>query len=781
MSESSEPGGALGRKVVYIHGIGRQRPAPELKVAYDTALFGRDVGELTRLAYWSDLRYTADDGADAAAASAFEFEGIPYDSALRNSDAQEYMHRLMERLGVPSESQDPDAPEAKILPFEPVRRAATWMVTRLFVRDTAAYFYDASLREAMRARLRDVLLSGTPPEILVAHSQGSIIAFDVLHDQAIKKARVKIPLWITIGSPLGIKEVQDKLDGPLRRPAVVGRWLNFADPRDPVALDRTVADDFRSRSKKSDSASRIKDERVENPSRSWKSLFGAHSATGYLSTEQVRGAVDRALGTTASGAVTNFVIARDVAAEMATPGHRINVMFELSDDVPGDDLKAKRKEVVNAILAVFGETQPRRPRGVRTKELLESGKHPIPFLVSFASIDKIIEAASEQRIEKIRSEAEIEPLRRFVAATLTSYQIDMLAKLRPDLKFTRVWRNDVKSALLTESAHTIHAVPAQQSYGAMGDGIRWAMLDSGINPKHSHFSDREGESNIAGWYDCTSLGAPGENAGKDVYGHGTHIAGIICGESRNASHPLQGIAPKSTIDSYKVLGDDGRGRDAWIIKALDHIAERNDNAPKLVIHGVNLSLGGSFDPSVYGCGFSPLCRELRRLWQQGVVVCVAAGNEGRKIIDAIDRRHVLNPSLSIGDPANLEECIAVGSVHKSRPVTHGVSYFSSRGPTADGRAKPDVVAPGERIVSANHRYVFGTRKPEPPYVDMSGTSMACAHVSGLIAAFLSVRREYIGRPDEVKRLLMGACTDLKRDRYHQGAGLPNLMKMLVNA
>jgi subtilisin family serine protease len=165
------------------------------------------------------------------------------------------------------------------------------------------------------------------------------------------------------------------------------------------------------------------------------------------------------------------------------------------------------------------------------------------------------------------------------------------------------------------------------------------------------------------------------------------------------------------------------------------------------------------------------------LWRQGVVVCIAAGNEGHLVLDTADGEQRLNLDLSIGDPANLEEAIAVGSVHRDSPHLYGISYFSSRGPTADGRPKPDVVAPGERIISCNAR--FRARQADSEYVAESGTSMACPHVSGLLAAFLSVRREFIGNPDRVKQLLMAQCTDLGRDRYHQGAGLPNLVKMLM--
>jgi subtilisin family serine protease len=180
---------------------------------------------------------------------------------------------------------------------------------------------------------------------------------------------------------------------------------------------------------------------------------------------------------------------------------------------------------------------------------------------------------------------------------------------------------------------------------------------------------------------------------------------------------------------------------------------------------------------VYGCGFSPLCAELRRLWRSGVLVVVSSGNEGTIEVNTPDGECELNSVMSIGDPANLEECIAVGSVHAEKPHLYGISSFSSRGPTADGRTKPDVVAPGERISSCNS--AFRADRPQSLYREESGTSMAAPHVSGLPAAFLSVRREFRGRPDEVKRVLLETCTDLARDRYHQGRGMPNLMQMLL--
>jgi subtilisin family serine protease len=136
--------------------------------------------------------------------------------------------------------------------------------------------------------------------------------------------------------------------------------------------------------------------------------------------------------------------------------------------------------------------------------------------------------------------------------------------------------------------------------------------------------------------------------------------------------------------------------------------------------------------------------------------------------------------VTINDPGNAELAITVGSTHRDMPHVYGVSYFSSKGPTGDGRMKPDVVAPGEKIISAATGKLLMDRAEgkQCEYVENSGTSMAAPHVSGVIAAFLSVRREFIGEPERVKEIFLGAATDLKRERSFQGAGLVDLMRAI---
>ena len=125
--------------------------------------------------------------------------------------------------------------------------------------------------------------------------------------------------------------------------------------------------------------------------------------------------------------------------------------------------------------------------------------------------------------------------------------------------------------------------------------------------------------------------------------------------------------------------------------------------------------------------------------------------------------------MSITDPGNAEAAITVGSTHKISPYGYGVSYFSSRGPTGDGRAKPDILAPGEKILSA---------LPGNRYGEMDGTSMAAPHVSGAAAILLARYPELVGRPALVKQILCKTAVDLGRERAFQGAGLVDVLHAL---
>jgi subtilisin family serine protease len=249
------------------------------------------------------------------------------------------------------------------------------------------------------------------------------------------------------------------------------------------------------------------------------------------------------------------------------------------------------------------------------------------------------------------------------------------------------------------------------------------------------------------------------------------------------------MAPTAGLVSLKVLDDNGDTQSSVVIQAIDYVRTVNADSRDLQIHGVNLSLGCPWPPGEYAAGQSPLCRELDLLSGTGVVAVVSAGNEGAGGTLEGPSADVRGQLSTITDPGNAATAITVGSVHRYRPHTYGVSFNSSKGPTLDGRLKPELVAPGEAITSA----ATGQLASVPPlapatgdpsnvarYIEDSGTSMSAAHVSGAIAAFLSVRNEYIGQPEMVKKLFCDSATDLGRHEFYQGSGLIDLLRALSN-
>ncbi len=243
------------------------------------------------------------------------------------------------------------------------------------------------------------------------------------------------------------------------------------------------------------------------------------------------------------------------------------------------------------------------------------------------------------------------------------------------------------------------------------------------------------------------------------------------------------MAPRCKLVSLKVLNESGQGSVSNIIAAIGHVQRINSYGRWIRIHGVNLSVGYQFEPEWFACGQSQLCVEVDRLVRSGVVVVVAAGNSGYGTLSTdFTGLRSAGISLTINDPGNADLAITVGSTHRNMPHQYGVSYFSSKGPTGDGRLKPDLVAPGEKILScaAGRMEMEIQEKIEKDvtYLEHSGTSMAAPHVSGVIAAFLSIRREFIGQPERIKQLFLSTATDLRRERYFQGAGLVDLMRAI---
>ncbi len=261
--------------------------------------------------------------------------------------------------------------------------------------------------------------------------------------------------------------------------------------------------------------------------------------------------------------------------------------------------------------------------------------------------------------------------------------------------------------------------------------------------------------------------------------HGTHVAGIIGADWRAGEHNLSpetdrtGIAPEIELFDLRALDEEGKGDEFSIMAAMQFVRHLNllkTGHSQMEIHGVNLSFAIRHEVSNFACGRTPVCDEAERLVGNGVVVVAAAGNQGRaRYRTSTGKDDEGYRSISITDPGNAEGAITVGATHSSEPHTYGVSYFSSRGPTGDGRRKPDLVAPGEKIYST---------APNNAEKHADGTSQAAPHVSGAAALLLERHLELVGRPARVKEVLCQAATDLGRERYFQGAGMLDVLRAL---
>jgi hypothetical protein len=256
--------------------------------------------------------------------------------------------------------------------------------------------------------------------------------------------------------------------------------------------------------------------------------------------------------------------------------------------------------------------------------------------------------------------------------------------------------------------------------------------------------------------------------------HGTHVAGIIGADKKGAKKLrkgeqgdyVDGMCPDIQLYDFRVLAPSIKETEFAIIAALQYIRQMNKQNDYITIHGVNLSLSIPHDVRNYACGRTPVCVECERLVDSGVVVVAAAGNLGYHSFETKEGSYEGYTAFSITDPGNADGVITVGATHRYSPHTYGVSFFSSRGPTGDGRLKPDLVAPGERI-RAPFREGWG---------DLDGTSMAAPHVSGAAAMLMARYSELIGQPRRIKRILCESATDLGRERSFQGHGMLDVLR-----
>lgn len=319
--------------------------------------------------------------------------------------------------------------------------------------------------------------------------------------------------------------------------------------------------------------------------------------------------------------------------------------------------------------------------------------------------------------------------------------------------------------MLDVTTGTVNAPIAWSSYGLDGTGVGVAVIDSGVTLTPD-LKNANNASRIVYSEDVT-----GGN-GADVYGHGTHVAGIVGSNGAsstgpNFTHTFKGVAPNVNIISLRVLDQNGSAQESDVIYAIQRAIDLKSTYN---IRVINLSLGRPVFESYQN---DPLCQAVEAAWNAGIVVVVAAGNSGR------DNTNGTQGYATIASPGNDPYVITVGSMDAEGTTSKAddkVSSYSSKGPTAvDHFVKPDIMAPGNRVTSLmssptntlattypttllpNSAYQSGTVSGNSTkYFTLSGTSMATPAVSG--AAALLIQKDPTLTPDQVKARLMKTAT-----------------------
>jgi serine protease AprX len=309
-----------------------------------------------------------------------------------------------------------------------------------------------------------------------------------------------------------------------------------------------------------------------------------------------------------------------------------------------------------------------------------------------------------------------------------------------------------------------------------GNGVGIAILDSGVSSHADLGADIRQYSFLNGAYPKPKRSLLGlirtynDGPREDAFGHGTHVAGILVGSGWDSRNEFQGASKGANVLSLRVLDANGGGSMSDVIAALDWLLEYGR---QFDIRVVSLSLGKGVSESNET---DPLVLAVERLWDAGMVVIVAAGNYGRY------------GSMTVTSPGNSRKVITVGSLTENGTgldfADDYVSTFSSTGPTLmDHVLKPDVVAPGNRLIAAiPGRSRLAQQLPErvhdctprllicgSEYLEISGTSMATPLVGATVA--LMLQKDPMLTPATVKARLMRSARKFDADATSAGAGL----------
>ncbi|MFD1361967.1 S8 family peptidase [Lentibacillus salinarum] len=310
------------------------------------------------------------------------------------------------------------------------------------------------------------------------------------------------------------------------------------------------------------------------------------------------------------------------------------------------------------------------------------------------------------------------------------------------------------TTLLDTATPSINADQLQEN-GLTGQDVTIAVIDTGIHPHE----DLEGR--ITAFKDFVG----NQTEPYDDNGHGTHCAGDAAGNGAASDGQYKGPATDANLVGVKVLNKMGSGSLSTVIDGIEWCIQ---NQSEHDVNVLSLSLGSDATESAED---DPVVKAVDAAWDEGMVVCVAAGNSGPE-------------EQTIGSPGTSPKIITVGATDDHNNTDRSddtVADFSSRGPTIDGLIKPDLLTPGVEIVSLRspNSFLDKTNKSarvDSSYVSLSGTSMATPICAGVVAQLLQSDPNLT--PDQIKEQLMDASEDLGQPSNAQGSGYLNAAHLM---
>ncbi len=382
--------------------------------------------------------------------------------------------------------------------------------------------------------------------------------------------------------------------------------------------------------------------------------------------------------------------------------------------------------------------------GLETRLSAASAAERLDIVVGFVSVADA--AAARQRLGAIGLRREFDLVPGF-SATMTVGQARALAQMpgvlrveevAPVVAFMETARRDF-------GIDRVQQAPAQGGLGYSGTGVGICTVDTGIFAGHEEFVAPDGTSKVAGFVDFVR-NLP---SAYDDNGHGTHVASIAAGDGTGIDDfapTYRGVAPGARLFAAKVLDANGSGSSDAVIAGIDWCAGQQG----VDIISLSLGIAGSSD------GTDLVSQAVNAAVVNGKVVVVAAGNSGAA-------------PKTIGSPGAAALAITVGAAAEWSHATlldgesDGIylAPFSSRGPTADGRVKPDIAAPGHTIIAGyidpSGTGLYGCTND--CYAALSGTSMATPFVSGTVALMLQAASPFRPTPAAIRAILADTAQD----------------------